>query len=67
MDNYERLQLAAKNISRLIRLEKAWRDGHVEVDGEVVAMFGPEVKTALKQKFASIRTETINSLNGVTP
>ena len=67
MDNYELLQLAAKNISKLITLEKAWRDGHVVIDGVVVATFGPAVETALKQKFASIRTETIDALNGVTP
>lgn len=67
MDNYELLQLAAKKISRLIRLEKAWRDGHVEIDGDVVATFGPATQTLLKQKFATIRSDCIEALNGVAP
>ena len=67
MDNYEKLQFAAKQISKLIKLEQAWRAGHVEIEGEVVATFGPATQTALKQKFASIRTEAIDALNGVTP
>ena len=66
MDNYERLQFAAKQISRLIRLEKAWRDGEYEIEGEIV-LFDSELKTKLKQKFDSIRTEIINSLNSITP
>lgn len=67
MDNYERLQSAAKNISKLIRLEQAWRDGQVVIEDEVVATFGPATETLLKQKFASIRTETIDALNGIAP
>ena len=67
MDNYEHLQFAAKQISKLIRLEQAWRDGHVEIEGEVVATFGPATQTVLKQKFASIRTDCIAALNAVSP
>lgn len=66
MDNYERLQLAARNISKLIRFEKAWREGQYEVDGEIV-VFNEEFKTRIKQKFAAIRTETIAALNGIVP
>jgi len=66
MDNYEKLQFAAKQISRLIRLEKAWRDGQYEIEGEI-AVFDAALKTKLKLKFDSIRTEIINSLNSITP
>ena len=66
MDNYEKLQFAAKQISKMIRLEKAWRDGQYEIEGEIV-VFDAALKTKLKQKFDSIRTEIINSLNGITP
>ena len=66
MDNYEKLQFAAKQISRLIRLEKAWRDGQYEIEGEII-VFDAALKTKLKLKFDSIRTEIINSLNSITP
>jgi hypothetical protein len=67
MDNYEKLQFAAKQISKLIRLEQVWRQAQIVVEGEVVAEIGPAVQTKLKQKFASIRTKCIAALNGVTP
>lgn len=66
MDNYELLQFAAKQISKLIKLEQAWRDGQIEIEGEVV-VFDAALKTKLKQKFAAIRTDCITALNGVTP
>ena len=66
MDNYEKLQFAAKQISKLIILEKAWRAGQYEIEGEIV-VFDEALKTKLKQKFASIRSEIINSLNSITP
>ena len=67
MDNYELLQTAAKNISKLIRLEELWRASEISVDDVVVADIGPAVQTKLKQKFATIRTETVNAINGVSP
>ena len=67
MDNYEKLQLTAKQISKLIRLEKAWRAGQIEVGDETVLIFDAALKTKLKQKFASIRSETITALNSITP
>ena len=66
MDNYELLQKAAKNISKLISLEKAWRDGGYDIEGEIV-VFDTVLKLKLKQKFALIRTEIINALNSITP
>ncbi len=66
MDNQEKLQFAAKQTSKLIRLEQAWRDGEYVIEGEKV-VFDAALKAKLKQKFASIRTEAINALNGVTP
>ena len=67
MDNYELLQTAAKNISKLIRLEKAWREGQIEVGDETPLIFDEALKTRLKQQFASIRTEVITALNSITP
>jgi len=67
MDNYELLQFTAKQASKLIRLEKAWRDGQIEIEGETVLIFDEALKTKLKQKFAAIRTEIINALNSITP
>ena len=67
MDNYEKLQFAAKQISKLIRLEQVWRESQIVVEGEVVADIGPAVQTKLKQKFASIRSDCIDALNGITP
>jgi len=66
MDNYEKLQFAARKISKLIQLEKAWRAGQYEIEGEIV-VFDEALKTKLKQKFAVIRTEIINSLKSITP
>lgn len=66
MDNYERLQFAAKQISKLIRLEQAWRAGQIEIEGEIV-VFDAALKTKLKQKFAAIRTDCIIAINGVSP
>lgn len=66
MDNYEQLQFASKQISKLIRLETAWRAGQYEIEGEVI-VFDAAMKTKLKQKFASIRTKSIDALNNVTP
>jgi len=66
MDNYEKLQIAARKISKLIQLEKAWRAGQYEIEGEIV-VFDEALKTKLKQKFAVIRTEIINSLKSITP
>ncbi len=67
MDNYENLQFAAKQISKLIRLEEVWRQAQIVVEGEVVADIGPAVQTKLKQKFAAIRAECIDALNSITP
>ena len=67
MDNYENLQFAAKQISKLIRLEEVWRQAQIVVEGEVVADIGPVVQTKLKQKFAAIRAECIDALNSITP
>ena len=66
MDNTELLQQAAKDISKLIRLEQAWRAGQVEIEGEVI-VFDQAYKTKLKQKFASIRSDCIDALNAITP
>ena len=66
MDNYEKLQFAAKQISKLIILQKGWRDGQFMIEGEVIE-FEEELKTKLKQKFAAIRSETITTLNSITP
>jgi len=66
MDNYEKLQFAARKISKLIQLEKAWRAGQYEIEGEIV-VFDEALKTKLKQKFAVIRTEIINLLKSITP
>lgn len=66
MNNYENLQFAAKQISKLIRLEAAWRAGQIEIEGETI-VFDAALKTKLKQKFASIRTDCIDALNGVSP
>ena len=67
MDNYEKLQLAAKQISMLIRLEQVWRQAQIIVDDVVVSDIGPAVKIQLKQRFAAIRIEIINALNSITP
>ena len=66
MDNYENLQFAAKQISKLIRLEQAWRAGEFLIEDEKI-IFDEVFKTKLKQKFASIRTETIEALNAIAP
>jgi len=66
MNNYEKLQFAAKQISRMIRLEQAWRDGQIVIEDEIV-IFDPALKTKLKQKFVTIRADCINALNGITP
>ena len=66
MDNYEKLQFAAKQISKLILLEKAWRAGQYEIEGEII-VFDEALKAKLKQKFASTRTDTIDALNAITP
>lgn len=66
MENYELLQSAAKDISKLIRLEQAWRDGQLEIEGEII-VFDQAYKTKLKQKFASIRSDIITALNSITP
>lgn len=66
MDNYEKLQFAARQISKMIRLEQAWREGQMEIEGETV-VFDATLKTKLKQKFAALRTECIAALNGVIP
>ena len=66
MDNYEKLQFAARQISKLIRLEQAWREGQIEIEGEIV-VFDAALKTKLKQKFAALRTDCIAALNGVIP
>lgn len=66
MNNQEKLQFAAKQISKLIRLEQAWRAGEYEIEGEIV-VFDAALKTKLKQKFSAIRTEIINTLNSITP
>ena len=65
MDNYEKLQFAAKQISRMIRLEKAWRDGQIMIEDQTI-IFDAAVKTNLKQKFNAIRAECIIAINGIT-
>jgi len=65
MDNYEKLQFAAKQISKLIKLEQAWRDGQIEIEGEIV-VFDAALKTKLKQKFANLRIDLISAVNSVT-
>jgi len=66
MSNEELLQRASKDISKLIRLEQAWRDGQIVIEGETI-VFDQAFKTKLKQKFASIRSECIDALNSITP
>jgi len=65
MNNYEKLQFVAKQISRMIRLEQAWRDGQIMIEDETI-IFDAAVKTNLKQKFNAIRTECITAINRVT-
>lgn len=64
MNNYERLQFAVQQVSKMIQLEKAWREGQVVIQGEVVP-FTPELKVRFKQNFASLRTATIDALNNI--
>ena len=67
MDNYERLQFAAKQISKLILLEETWRQAQIVIEGEVVADIGPAVQTKLKLKFRDIRAQCITALNNILP
>ena len=66
MDNYERLQFAAGQVSKMIQLEKAWREGQIEIQGEVIT-FTPELKAKFKANFVSLRAATIDALNNIRP
>lgn len=65
LSNAEKLQACSKLMSRLILLEKVYRQGTVLVDDETYD-FPDAFKNTLKAKFATLRSELIAELRSIT-
>jgi len=66
MTNYEYLQRAARRMSELIRIEGQYSAAKVLLaDGDEMDIPADKI-TALKQRFATIRSDMIDDLNSVT-
>jgi len=67
MTNYEKLQAAAKLMSKMIRLEERYRIGKIALEDGGDLDIPADRITALKQRFAAVRTEHIALLESVAP
>jgi hypothetical protein len=67
LTNAEKLQLAIKGVSRLISIEAQYRVGKFILENNDEVNIPAAKITALKQQFATVRTEVITYLNDITP
>ena len=65
LTNYDKLQHCSAQLSRLIRLEEAYRAGVLKVD-DVLVTLEPVTVDKLKTRFAAIRQDIISTLNSIT-